>query len=140
MSPNHATMSGLLAWVYSFVGKPEEALSLIDRAMQLSPSYPAYFLGTQGSARLQTGDLEGAVACFEQAASMSREQYVVQVGLAAAYAVAGDLVKARAVAKQVLARNPGFTVQGWVMAAPYKHEEDLARELDALRAAGFPEG
>jgi adenylate cyclase len=140
MSPNHATVVALLAWVYSFVGKPQEALSLIDRAIQLSPSYPPYFLGTQGNARIQTGDLEGAVASFEQAASMNSNQYQVQVGLAAAYAVAGHQDKARAVAKQVLARNPDFTVQNWVMAAPYKNPADLERELDALRAAGFPEG
>ena len=140
MSPNHATMIGLLAWVYGYVGKPEEALSLIDRAMQLSPSYPEWMLSVQARARILTGDMAGAVASFEQAASMNPENYGIHVGLAAAYAAAGQEDKARAESKEVLTRNPRFTVQSWVMAAPYKNEEDLARELDALRAAGFPEG
>ena len=140
MSPNHATMVGLLARVYTYVGKPEEALSLIDRAIQISPSYPEWFLLVQASGRLQTGDLEGAVASIEQAASMNPESYPVQVGLALTYAGAGRLDKAQAIAKQILAHNPQFTVQSWVMAAPYKNEKDLAAELDCLRAAGFPEG
>lgn len=83
--------------------------------------------------------MEGAIASFEQAASMNPENYGIHVGLASAYAAAGQEDKARAEAKLVLARNSRFTVQGWVMAAPYKNEEDLARELDSLRAAGFPE-
>jgi adenylate cyclase len=140
MSPNHATMVGLLAWVYAFVGKPEEALSLIDRAIQISPSYPNWFLSVQGQARILVGDTEGAVASSEQAATMNPESYIAQVNLAKAYASAGQQDKARAIAKQVLARNPRFTVQSWVMAAPYKNEKHLAVELDALRAAGFPEG
>ena len=139
MSPNHATMIGLLGWVYAFVGKPEEALSLVERAKQLSPSYPEWLLSVQARALALTGDMEGAIASFEQAASMNPENYGIHVGLASAYAAAGQEDKARAEAKLVLARNSRFTVQGWVMAAPYKNEEDLARELDGLRAAGFPE-
>ncbi len=140
MSPNHATIVGLLGWVYGYVGKPEEALSLIDRAVQLSPSYPEWMLAVQGRARIITGDMEGAIASFEQAASMNPENYGIHVGLAAAYAVAGQEDMAQAEAKMVLTRNTRFTVQSWVMAAPYKNGEDLARELDGLRAAGFPEG
>ena len=44
-----------------------------------------------------------------------------------------------AAGKEVLARNPAFTVQSWTLAAPYKNEADLERELDGLRKAGLPE-
>ena len=41
--------------------------------------------------------------------------------------------------KEVLARNPAFTVQSWTMAVPYKDAADLEHELDGLHKAGLPE-
>ena len=91
MSPNHATMVGLLGWVYTFVGRSEDALSLMERAMQLSPSYPEWMLAVQARARMQTEDLEGAVASFEQVASTNPENYLAHILLAGAYAAVGQL-------------------------------------------------
>ena len=59
--------------------------------------------------------------------------------LAATYGAIGVKDEARAAGKEVLARNPSFTVQSWTIAAPYKNQADLERELDGLRKAGLPE-
>ncbi len=56
-----------------------------------------------------------------------------------AEATAVDLIGHPGAGKEVLARNPAFTVQSWTLAAPYKNEADLERELDGLCKAGLPE-
>ena len=69
---------------------------------------------------------------------MNPENYQSRVGMAAAYGAIGAEDEARAAGQEVLARNPAFTVQSWTLAAPYKNEADLNRELDGLRKAGLP--
>jgi len=140
MNPNHATMVGLLAWAYTFVGRGEEALALVERSMQLSPSYQTWVLDVRARAHLILEHGEEAIAASRQAIAENPESYQSFVGLAAACGALGSEEDARAAGREVLARNPAFTVQSWVMASPYMHEHDLKRELDGLRRAGIPEG
>ena len=140
MNPNHATMIGLLGWIYSLVGRCEEALALAERSMQLSPSYQTWVLDVLGRAHLMLGHGAESIAASRRAIAENPESYQSFVGLAAACGTFGTEEEARAAGREVLARNPVFTVQSWVMAAPYLAEADLARELDGLRKAGIPEG
>ncbi len=139
MNPNHASVIGLLAWIYGFVGRFKESVALVERSMQLSPSYQDWVLGVLGRAQMHLGRGEEAVATWQRAIAMNPENYQSRVGVAAAYGAIGAEDEARAAGKEVLARNPAFTVQSWTMAAPYKNEADLERELDGLHKAGLPE-
>ncbi len=88
---------------------------------------------------MHLGRGEEAVATWQRAIAMNPENYQSRVGMAAAYGAIGAEDEARAAGQEVLARNPAFTVQSWTLAAPYKNEADLERELDGLRKAGLPE-
>ncbi len=139
MNPNHATVIGLLAWVYGFVGRFEDSIALVERSMQLSPSYQDWVVGVLARAQMHLGRGDEAVATWQRAIAMNPENYLSRVGLASAYGAIGAEDEARAAGRDVMARNPAFTVQSFVVALPYKNEADLERELDGLRKAGLPE-
>ena len=61
------------------------------------------------------------------------------LGLASAYAQAGQLGEARAEAAEVLRINPAFTIESWKRLAVYKDPKDVEHRLDGLRKAGLPE-
>ena len=139
MNPNHASVIGILAWVYGFIGRFEESVALVERSMKLSPSYQDWVLGVLGRAHMHLERGEEAVATWQRAIAMNPENYLSRVGMAAACGAIGAEDEARAAGQEVLARNPAFTVQSWTLAAPYKNEADLKRELEGLRKAGLPE-
>jgi adenylate cyclase len=43
ISPNGANYNAILAMIYTWSGRPEEAIELIKKAMRISPIYPAWF-------------------------------------------------------------------------------------------------
>ena len=88
---------------------------------------------------MMLGNGDQAVAAWKQAITMNPDGYPARVGLAATYGAIGAEDQAQAAGKDVLTHNPSFAVQSWVMAAPYKNEADLERELNGLRKAGVPE-
>ena len=57
--------------------------------------------------------------------------------LAITYGLMDREAEARAAAAEVRRINPGFSAESFVKMVPFKNQEDLAREIDALRRAGM---
>jgi adenylate cyclase len=47
--------------------------------------------------------------------------------------------ESRISAKELLARNPGFSVARWAHSLPYRHQEHLGALIKPLQLAGLPE-
>jgi adenylate cyclase len=140
LNPNHADAVANLAHTLIYAGRPAEAITLIRKAMRLSPYYPAWYASTLGHAYMMTGDYDKAIEAQEETLSRNTLVLLSYERLAATYALKGDLDKAREYRDRLLELNPDFTIRDWsTRFLRYRKPEDLDLELNALRIAGLPE-
>jgi adenylate cyclase len=117
-------------------GFPQEAVAQGERAMALSPHYPAYYLGHLGYAYRLSGRTEDAIAAFK--AYDARSPGFGLADLVIAYHQSGRLEEARRAAERLLAARRDFTVSSWANTQFHRDPNQLAGELEALHAAGLP--
>ena len=110
---------------------------LSEKAMTLSPNYPAVYLGTLGNAYRLSGRTEQAIEAFQ--AYHARSPGFGLTDIVIAYQQTGRPEEARRAAEQLLAARPNFTVAAWLK-TQFSHRDTAQVEADAaaLRAAGLP--
>ncbi len=111
----------------------------MNRAMRLGPYYPNWYLDIVGSANRFLGNYDEAINALEQNRDRTPNSPRPYIWLASTYAEAGRDEAARAAAKELLTRNPKFSVKQFGEFQAWKNPEDLERLLDGLRKAGLPE-
>ena len=118
---------------------PEDAALLVEKAMTLSPNYPAVFLGTLGDAYRQAGRTDAAIAAFE--AYHARNPGFGLTDVVIAYHEKGQPDEAKRTAARLMAARPEFTVAGW-RKTQFLRRDKARVEADeaALRSAGLPMG
>jgi adenylate cyclase len=139
LNPNHAKAVGAMAQLLNYSGRPQEAIGFSKKAMRLSPVYPPWMPANLGLSYMMIGEYDKAIEAYEEV--LSRGAFIVfgYERLAAIHALKGDLDRAREYASKLLEAKPDFTIEEWSNVLLYTNEEDLDRELNALRAAGLPE-
>ena len=138
-NPNHARYAGGLGWSLAYAGRPEEAIPQLKRAMRLSPYHPGWMDAVIGLAFMMTGQYDQAIKAYQEVLAKNELVLFSHERLAAIYALKGDLENARVHAAKVLEIKPDFSIEGWAKVLNYDRQEDLDRELNALRKAGLPE-
>jgi adenylate cyclase len=129
--------SGLLADTadaFVLLGRVEEAVAMIQRAIRINPIHPDGYYWTLGAALYHAGRVEEAVAALTRIANPPN---LLRRNLAAAYARLGRLSEAREVAAEFLAHDPAYRIEReriW----PYKDPTMLEAFIADLRAAGLP--
>jgi TolB-like protein len=125
-------------------GQPEEALPLLMRAADISPTQVSLFQRVACHAYLSMGRFGDAINSCERSVT-STEPWNVSVDLAVAYANQGDAAKAAAAKVRVLARKPEFNM-AWYRAWGMRQTDnkDYWEQYDkfivpGLRKAGFAE-
>ena len=93
----------LLTWL----GRPEEGIDWIKRAMRLNPYHPERFWNHLGRACYCAEKYAEAVEAFSR---ITRPDYTHHAFLAATFAQMGNAVAAAAHAAEVLKREPEFSV------------------------------
>src|SRR5262249_23524152 len=119
------------------VGRPEEALGLIEQAMRLNPHYPASYFFLLGEAYRVAGRHEEALAAYPKALSRAPDLLPAHLNLAVVYSELGREEEARAEAAEVLRINPQWSLEIWKQRQPYKDPAMLERVFSALRKAGL---
>jgi tetratricopeptide (TPR) repeat protein len=123
-------------FILASTGYPDEAVEHGERAMTLSPSFPAYYLGVVGNAYRLSGRATEAIAAFK--AFHSRVPGFGLTDLVIVYQQTGRHEEARQAAEQLRIARRTFTIADWAdtqfRADKKGHEADIA----ALRAAGLP--
>ena len=139
LAPGSADVAQLAGFILIAAGYPEDAALLVEKAMTLSPNYPAVFLGTLGDAYRQAGRTDAAIAAFE--AYHARNPGFGLTDVVIAYQEKGQPDEARRTAARLVAARPGFTVAGW-RKTQFLRRDKARVEADAaaLRAAGLPMG
>ena len=121
----------LLTWL----GRPEEGIEWIRKAIRLNPYHPERFWNHLGRAYFVARRYAEAVTAFGR---ISRPDQFHHAFLAAAHALQGNEAEAREHAMQVLELNPGFTVEDYLATLHYKAGSDLDHHRQGLLMAGLP--
>jgi TolB-like protein/DNA-binding winged helix-turn-helix (wHTH) protein/Flp pilus assembly protein TadD len=139
IAPNYADGYGLLALINSFLGKPERAIELNNKAIRLNPYYTFEYLYIHGMAYYKLGDYDAAIAILEEAQERNANAIQVKVFLAASYVRSGRQDDAEWVINELQVLSPTATITGLDNAIPIAVPEFKHALLDDLRKAGLPE-
>jgi adenylate cyclase len=122
----------LLAWM----GRPEEGVEWIRRAMRLNPYHSERFWNHLGRAQYTARLYADAIASYSKLTAPDHTHHAM---LAAATAQLGDRTAAAAHAREVLQRQPTFTVESYLKTLHYRQRSDTEHIREGLLKAGLPQ-
>ena len=146
LNPNDAASIAWTAHAFVFLGRSEEAIELIQRAMRLDPLHPRSYRWTLAHAAFFVGDYEQTIRELGRGPWFGSWQSLY---LAAAYAQIDRRDDARSELEKFLVkrcqelRSRGLPLPSNVLdlaferANQFKRREDRDRLLDGLRKAGL---
>jgi len=138
LNPNQADVIAMMAVVRTNMGRDEEAVAWIEKAMRLNPRHPAWYDWNASFAYLMARDYEEAIIAAKKTLAVYPKQLSARRLLIAAYVETDRMEDAKRVAQEILEIDPGFTLSS-VRNAPFQHEVDRERYFGALRSAGLPD-
>jgi adenylate cyclase len=136
LNPNNDLIVVQQGEILTWLGRPEEGIEWIRKAMRLNPYHPERFWNHLGRAYFVARRYAEAVEAFRH---ISRPDHTHCAFLAASYALMGNEPEAKAQVQEVLKREHGFTVETCLATLHYKRESDLEHHREGLRKAGLPE-
>jgi adenylate cyclase len=137
LNPISATLSATTGVLYTYLGRPEEALDHFREARTIDPFYnPSWYWSALGAAHLAARQYPEAIAAINRSSAPS---YWSEANLAAAYAYAGQAEQARHHAAEVQRLLSGYSVSRHAAKEPFRRRSDLDHLLHGLRLAGLPD-
>jgi adenylate cyclase len=135
LNPNYDLIVVQQGELLTWLGRPEEGIDWIKKAMRLNPYHPERFWNHLGRAYYCADRFAEAAEAF---ARITRLDHSHHAFLAATFAQMGNMVAASAHATQVLKLEPGFSVAAYLATQHYKHAVDRQRHEAGLLKAGLP--
>ncbi len=135
LNPNDDLIVVQQGEILTWLGRPEEGIEWIQKAMRLNPYHPGRFWNHLGRAYYVARRYAEAVEAFKR---ITAPDYAHHAFLAACYAQMEDETAAKAHAREVLKREPTFTVESYLETLHYKHESDRDHHCEGLTKAGLP--
>jgi TolB-like protein/predicted Zn-dependent protease len=130
---SYAVAAGILNWL----GRPAEAIRLVEQAQQLNPKPSSLYFLSLGQAYYLLGRTAEAIEPLQRVLSVYPHRIDTHLLLAAAYSELGKEAEARAEAAEVLRLNPQFSLEVHRQRMPIKDPALLERHIAALRKAGL---
>jgi adenylate cyclase len=137
LDPHSATCYAVLAETLGWMGKPEEAVQMVEQALRRKPAVVDEHLGSIGAAYYLAGRPEEAIAPLKQFTTRYPNILGAHLGLASAYSQVGKDAEARAEAAEVLRLNPNYSLEVAKQRSPLKDQARLEHELAILRKVGL---
>jgi adenylate cyclase len=137
LDPNSANGYALLAETLGCIGRPEEAVRMVEQALRRKAFIADTHLNSVGTAYYLAGKPEEAIAPLKQFLSRYPNILGAHLTLAAAYSELGKDAEAQAEAVEVLRINPKFSLEVHKERVPIKEPVVLERHIAALRKAGL---
>ena len=135
LNPNDDLIVVQQGEILTWLGRAEEGIAWIEKAMRLNPCHPERFWNHLGRALFVARRYDEALAAFGHIATPILAHYAF---LAACAAQLGDTAAARRYAAELRKRDAGFSVGVFLATLHYKRQEDIAHHHAALLAAGLP--
>ncbi|MGH6896691.1 MAG: adenylate/guanylate cyclase domain-containing protein [Geminicoccaceae bacterium] len=134
LNPNNDLIVVQQGELLTWLGRPEEGIAWIRKAMRLNPYHPERFWNHLGRAHYVAHSYPEAIEAFAHITSPDHTHHAF---MAAASAQMGDDTAARAHARAVTKRQPGFSVEAYLATLHYKRESDRTHHQDGLLKAGL---
>src|SRR5436190_7159406 len=135
LNPNDDLIVVQQGEVLTWLGRPEEGIPWIEKAMRLNPYHPERFWNHLGRAHFVAGRYAEAISAFGHIAAPDHGHHSY---FAASYAQLGDEAAAHEHAAEVLKREPNFSIEAFLRTLHYKRAEDIEHHRAALLKAGLP--
>jgi adenylate cyclase len=135
LNPNNDLIVVQQGEILTWLGRPEEGIDWIRRAMQLNPYHPERYWNHLGRAYYMARRYPEAAQAF---ARISAPDHAHHAFMAAAFAQMGDATAATAHAEQVIRRAPDFSVQAYLETLHYQRAADREHHREGLLKAGLP--
>jgi adenylate cyclase len=135
LNPNYDLVVVQQGELLTWLGRPEEGIDWIKKAMRLNPYHPERFWSHLGRACYCAEKYAEAAEAFSR---ITRPDHTHHAFLAATFAQMGNAVAAAAHAAEVLKREPKFSVAVYLATQHYKREVDRQRHEAGLLKAGLP--
>ena len=85
------------------------------------------------------GHPESAVAALRESLKRETEYFAPYVNLASTLGELGRLDEAKEVAREILRREPSFSIKAYMAGLSYRNPGDSERMAEGLRLTGLPE-
>ena len=138
LNPNSANNHFLFAMTLKSVGRVNEAIAMIEKAIRLNPMTPEMYLHELGTYYRLQGRYREAIAMLKKNRDHNPDYLMSRINLAATYSMAGKLDEARTEAKEVLRIIPDFSAEQFMKGFPYKDQKIIDDFIDNLCKAGLP--
>jgi len=136
LNPNDADLLADWGFSLAILGRAEESLELIAKAMRLNPHYPDWYDWALGTAYYNVRRYDEAIAALQR---MQNHNVDSSSYLAASYAQLGRIEEAQPEVEKIIELDPEFSIADWAEKQPYPNQADLDHYIDGLRKAGLPE-
>lgn len=137
LNPSNSDALANSAWPLSFSGRPDDAIDNLSRAMRLNPYYPDWYLWGAGIAEYSRGNDRRAADALGKIAQPNSQSHAY---LAASLQRLGEAKAAQSVMAELLALEPGFTVDQLMRSLTYTDPRVPERLAEDLTRLGLPAG
>jgi adenylate cyclase len=135
LNPNSDLIVVQQGEVLTWLGRPEEGIEWIRKAMRLNPYHPERFWSHLGRAQFTARAYSDAIQSYSHINKPDQNHHAF---MAAASAHMGNTTAAAAHAREVLARAPDFTVAAFLATLHYSRPDDREHCREGLMKAGLP--
>jgi adenylate cyclase len=135
LNPNYDLVVVQQGELLTWLGRPEEGIDWIKKAMRLNPYHPERFWSHLGRAYYCAEKYAEAGEAFSR---ITRPDHAHHAFLAATFARMDKAIAAAAHAAEVLKREPNFSVSAYLTTQHYKREVDRRHHEAGLLSAGLP--
>ncbi|KPK08439.1 MAG: guanylyl cyclase [Betaproteobacteria bacterium SG8_39] len=137
LNPNDDLIVVQQGEILTWLGRAEEGIEWIHKAMRLNPYHPERFWFHLARAQFVAKRYAEAIESMRHVTALDSLHHAL---LAACHAQLGNTSEAAAHAEEVRKRIPGFTIRAHCLPIlHYQRESDLEHHREALRMAGLPE-
>ena len=137
LNPNGADNIAILAVALKTVGRVEEALAILEKAIRLNPMPPDWLLHEFGTCYRLMGRYDEAITALRRVLDRNPNYLNSRLNLIATYVMSGKEEAARAEAVEVLRRSPDFSVGRFLRDFPYKDQKIIDGLKECLLKAGL---
>ncbi|NIO05997.1 MAG: tetratricopeptide repeat protein [Proteobacteria bacterium] len=137
LNPNSADNIGLLGITLFSVGRLEEAVSMLEKAIRLNPMPPNWLVENLATAYRMAGRYEEAIAELDKVLYRNSNYCEAWLNLAAIYVSLGQKEEARAATEEVLRLDPNFSLEHFAETLALKNQATKELYINNLRKAGL---
>ena len=141
LNPSLAFIWALSAPTSCYIGDPDDALRRLKRYQELAPFDPYFklFETMYTVVHVFRRDYEKAVLVGRRSVRANPDFTNGYKPLLAALGHLGETEEASRYLRELLRREPGFSIQSFARRYPFRREEDREQYINGLRKAGVPE-